>query len=153
MKNIAALLLLVFLCSYDNAEQAYVAYRQRVYNIDTAFVALKGYDPVSYFKTKPTKGNPKIQYNYRGINYYFSSTLNRDFFRLNPAMYEPQYGGWCAFGISNGDVIDPNPEVYHITNGKLYLFCDFFADSRFNGWIGSYEVLRHYADNRWAKFK
>lgn len=153
MKNIAVILLLLLLCSFDDAEQAIIAYRQRQYSVDTSFLALQGYDPVSYFKSKPAKGRPEIKYNYRGINYYFSNTLNRDYFRLNPALYEPQYGGWCAFNMANGEKVAANPEVYYITDGKLYLFCDFFADSRFNGWVQSYEVLRHYAQTKWTGYK
>lgn len=151
MKNIAAILLALLLLSFDTTEQAIIAYRQRNLNVDKTFLALEGYDAVSYFRGHPELGMEKIQYNYRGINYRFSSLLNRDVFRLNPPAYEPQYGGWCAFSIGNGEKVPINPKAFRITNGKLYLFSDFFEDSKFNGWTQNYEVLRTYADKQWQK--
>lgn len=153
MKQAAAILLVVILFSFDSAEQAIVAHRQKHFNTGRDFLAIQGYDPVSYFKGKPAQGLDKILYNYRGINYRFSNALNRDIFRLNPAMYEPQYGGWCAFHIGNGEKVNINPNAFRITNGKLYLFSDFFADSKFNCWIENYEVLRNYADGQWRRLQ
>lgn len=144
-------MLSVILLSFDTTEQAIIAFRQKNLNIDQNFLAINGYDPVSYFTGKPQPGLEKIQYNYRGINYRFSTTYNRDAFRLNPAAYEPQYGGWCAFSIGNGEKTPANPKAFRITNSRLYLFSDFFEDSKFNGWLENYEVLRNYADIQWQK--
>ena len=41
-------------------------------------VAIKGYDVVAYFTlSNAVKGNKKIQYNYNGVNWYFSSQKHR----------------------------------------------------------------------------
>lgn len=153
MKRLTFVLLSILLFSFDTTEQAIIAHRQRHFNVETEYLALKGYDPVTYFSGRPQPGSEKIQYNYRGINYRFSSLLNRDAFRLNPAMYEPQYGGWCAFHIGNGEKVDINPLSYRVTGGRLYLFSNFFDGSRFNGWVQNYEVLKTYADKRWKSLE
>jgi len=84
-------------------------------------LAIKGYDPVSYFTGDPTKGSTEFTANHAGATYQFSTAVNRDLFQKQPSKYTPQYGGYCAYGIGIGKLIKINPEVYVIHNGKLYL--------------------------------
>jgi YHS domain-containing protein len=85
-------------------------------------VALRGYDAVAYFSDqKPLKGVPVHQAEYKGSTFYFVSRANRDAFIADPARYAPQYGGFCAFGLSGGYKAATDPAAFTIVDGKLYL--------------------------------
>ena len=65
-------------------------------------LAIKGYDPVAYFQeAKAVKGDKAISAIENGKSYFFSSEANKALFLKNPETYEPQYGGYCAFGMSD----------------------------------------------------
>jgi YHS domain-containing protein len=84
--------------------------------------AIRGYDPVSYFtEGKPVKGNDKLVLKWNDTHWYFSSQKNLDLFKANPEKYAPQYGGYCAYGLSKGYKAKTVPEAWTIDNGKLYL--------------------------------
>jgi YHS domain-containing protein len=83
--------------------------------------AIRGYDPVAYFKDgKPVKGRAEHRFEYQGSTFHFASKAHRDAFAAEPERYAPQYGGYCAFGMSGGykAVIDP---AFTVREGKLYL--------------------------------
>ncbi|WP_198009872.1 YHS domain-containing (seleno)protein [Legionella tunisiensis] len=66
-------------------------------------VALQGYDPVAYFtENKPVKGNGDHVVIKDSIYYLFANENDKKLFMANPDKYLPQYGGWCAFGVSVG---------------------------------------------------
>lgn len=84
--------------------------------------AIRGYDPVAYFtESKPVKGNEQLVYKWNNANWYFSSQENLDRFKANPEKYAPQYGGYCAYGLSNGYKAPTDADAWTIENGKLYL--------------------------------
>jgi YHS domain-containing protein len=85
-------------------------------------LAIKGYDAVSYFtKGEPTKGTDNFTAAYNGAIYQFSSADNRDLFKVEPSKYAPQYGGYCAFGVTMHKKFDTDPMAWHIRGDKLYL--------------------------------
>jgi len=85
-------------------------------------VAVKGYDMVSYFvDDQPTKGNQKITYDWNDATWRFANTDHRDLFADNPGKYAPQYGGYCAYGVSQGATVSFNPDAWTIVDDKLYL--------------------------------
>jgi YHS domain-containing protein len=85
-------------------------------------VALQGYDPVAYFESaKAIEGNKEIKSEYNGAIYHFSSESNKTLFLKNPSKYEPQFGGFCAYGMSQGYKAPIQPEAFTIVDGKLYL--------------------------------
>ena len=85
-------------------------------------VALKGYDPVAYFtEHRAAKGSDQFTALYQGATYKFESAANRDAFKANPAKYEPQYGGYCAYGVAGGHKADITPEAFTVVDGKLCL--------------------------------
>lgn len=85
-------------------------------------VAIQGYDPVAYFESnKAIEGNKEIKTEYNGAIYYFSSKSNEVLFLKNPSQYEPQFGGFCAYGISEGHESPIKPEAFTIVDKKLYL--------------------------------
>ncbi len=91
-------------------------------NVDENGIALHGYDPVSYFTDqRPTLGLPAFQAMHEGATYRFASAAHRDAFLKTPARYIPQYGGYCALGVSGGGKYDIDPSAWRVENGKLYL--------------------------------
>ncbi|MDI7864450.1 hypothetical protein MRS76_21175 [Rhizobiaceae bacterium n13] len=89
-------------------------------------VAIKGYDPVAYFTVNEAiEGSPEYSYHWLGANWRFASAENRDLFKKDPARYAPQYGGYCADGVSFGTVTtNIDPKAWRIIDGKLYLSYD-----------------------------
>jgi YHS domain-containing protein len=85
-------------------------------------LALSGYDPVAYFKVgKPTPGSSEFQMEWQGATWRFSSAENLAAFREQPERYAPQYGGYCAWAVSQGHTASSDPEAWRIVDGKLYL--------------------------------
>lgn len=86
-------------------------------------VAIKGYDPVAYFKLgKPTLGRQNIWYEWDERRYLFSSTEHRDLFKADPVRYAPQFPDFCAMSLTRSEIVDANPEYWLISDGKLYMF-------------------------------
>ena len=84
--------------------------------------ALSGYDAVSYFKDgKPVAGKPEFSYKWMDATWRFSSAENRDAFKAEPEKYAPQYGGYCAFGTSQGHLVPGDPQAWKVVDDKLYL--------------------------------
>lgn len=88
-------------------------------------VAIRGYDPVAYFKQdKPVKGSSAYTATHEGSTFHFASAANRDAFAADPGKYAPQYGGFCAYAVANGYKAKIEPDAFTIVNGKLYLNYD-----------------------------
>jgi len=86
-------------------------------------VALKGYDPVSYFTDgEPEKGSPEYTFAFDDTTYWFKSAEHQAKFAAEPEHYAPQFDGYCAVQLSRGRKIEADPEAWTITNGKLYVF-------------------------------
>ena len=87
-------------------------------------VAILGYDPVAYFTDgHATKGSPKIASKWLGATWYFASDDHRKAFKTTPVRYAPQYGGFCAAGVSLEEAsANIDPQAWRIVDGKLYLF-------------------------------
>ena len=91
-------------------------------SIAGAPLALHGYDPVAYFtQGKPLRGSDSLVHIHEGAAYRFASEAHLERFKADPALYAPQYGGFCAFGVSVGKKFDGDPRLWKIEDGKLYL--------------------------------
>lgn len=85
-------------------------------------IAVDGTDVVAYFtQGKPVPGNTELTYDWNGATWRFASAENRDRFAADPARYAPQYGGYCAWAVSQGYTASTVPEAWKIVDGKLYL--------------------------------
>lgn len=85
-------------------------------------IAINGYDVVMYFtESKPVKGSNNYLYQWNNATWFFSSKANLDSFIINPEKYAPQFGGYCAYGISEGHKSPTDPFAWTILNNKLYL--------------------------------
>jgi YHS domain-containing protein len=103
-----------------------VARAEKPVNTTLFGVAIKGYDPVAYFTdARPSKGDSKIALEWNGATWHFASAEHRDAFKAAPAKYAPQFGGYCAWAVSQGKTANVDPEhAWKIVNEKLYLNYD-----------------------------
>ena len=84
--------------------------------------AIEGYDPVAYFEEgKPVEGDSDHAHEWMGATWYFASAENRDLFAADPEKYAPQYGGYCAWAVSNGYTAKIDPQAWSVVDDKLYL--------------------------------
>ena len=150
MKNILVLLLLAFTTATTFAQST--TKRVAEFNLEKK-VAIQGYDPLAYFKqNKAVKGKAALATTYEGVTYYFSSPTNKDSFAKNPAGFEPQYGGWCAYAMgSKGEKVEVDPETFKIVNGKLFLFYHTFFSNTLTDWNKDESALKTRADANWNK--
>ena len=85
-------------------------------------IALQGYDPVAFFSDgKPAKGSPAASSMHGGYTYLFASDAHKREFDANPEKYKPAYGGFCAFGVSNGKLFPVEIDTWEIVDGRLIL--------------------------------
>lgn len=150
MKKQILILFVALLSMTTFAQNA--AKRVKEFNLENK-VAIQGYDPVAYFTLKKAvKGKSNFATTYEGVVYNFSSQANKDLFVKNPASYEPQYGGWCAFAMGDyGEKVEINPETFKILNGKLYLFYNAFFNNTLKSWNKNETNLMKKADVNWKK--
>ncbi len=89
---------------------------------------LRGHDPVSYFTaTAPIKGDTQWTAHHRHGTYRFASVQNRERFLAAPDRYVPQYGAFCAKGVSYAIRAGGDPLVYEIRDGRLFIFVNQYA--------------------------
>lgn len=107
-----------------------LAAEDRVY-ADWRGRAIRGYDPVAYFTDgRPVQGSADITLEWSGAQWRFANEANRAAFRADPAAYAPQYGGWCAWAMAQGQTASVDPEAWDIIDGKLYLNYSLDVQSR-----------------------
>jgi YHS domain-containing protein len=84
--------------------------------------AVNGYDVVAYFTdSAAVKGSKEFIYRWNDADWFFASSQHRDMFKENPERYAPQFGGYCAYGASEGYKAQTAPDAWTIVDGKLYL--------------------------------
>ncbi len=116
-------------------------------------VAISGYDPVSYFQNDPKEGNSSWTAKHQGVTYYFINESNRSQFNSAPNKYVPQYGGWCAYAMGDtGEKVKIDPETYKISNGKLFLFYNFWGTNTLELWNDDEVKLKPKADKNWSGY-
>ncbi len=104
------------------APQAAFAEKDPYYTGVFSDTAVGGYDAVSFFaESGPVKGDKKISTEYKGAEFRFASQENLDKFLENPEAYAPQYGGYCAWAVSQGYTAKGDPKHWKVVDGKLYL--------------------------------
>ncbi|MEM1368266.1 MAG: YHS domain-containing (seleno)protein [Cyanobacteria bacterium P01_H01_bin.15] len=92
------------------------------YFSDENGLAIHGTDPVAYFtESRPVAGKPEFTHTWSGSTWRFATAENRDRFAANPEQYAPQYGGFCAWAVSQGYTASIDPNAWKIVDGKLYL--------------------------------
>lgn len=95
------------------------------YFVDSAGIAVRGADPVAYFTEGATVfGSSEFTHIWGNATWQFASAENRDLFVASPEQYAPQYGGFCAWAVSQGYTASIDPEAWRIVEGRLYLNYD-----------------------------
>ncbi|MDH3702960.1 MAG: YHS domain protein [Alphaproteobacteria bacterium] len=93
-----------------------------VYTGTFSSLAVSGYDPVAYFKAgKPVEGSSDHEFKWNGATWRFASAANLAAFKANPQGFAPQYGGYCAWAVSQGYTALTDPTAWRIVDNKLYL--------------------------------
>ena len=106
----------------DAATPVMLAQGSRPFFYQANGIAIGGTDPVAYFRQgKAVAGSPQFTHSWGNATWQFSSAANRDLFANNPEGYAPQYGGYCAWAVSQGYTAATDPNAWRIVNGKLYL--------------------------------
>ena len=93
-----------------------------VYTGSFSNTAVEGHDPVAYFtEGRPVKGSRDFRTEYQGAEFRFASQDNLDTFLADPEKYAPQFGGYCAWAVSEGYTAKGDADHWAIVDGKLYL--------------------------------
>ena len=117
LRNAAAAIAAIFV-SAMLATQAFAG----ALNLNSNGVAIQGYDPVAYFtENMPVKGSGVHAASHDGAIYWFSNAENLKNFKAEPAKYIPAYGGYCAYGVSQGVKVPIDPNAFKVVDGRLYL--------------------------------
>lgn len=105
---------------------------KKLVNVDKNGIAIKGYDPVAFFtQNKPVKGKPEFASDYKGAKYWFASAEDKATFDANPSKYEPQFGGFCAYGASQGHTAPITIDTFQIVDGRLLFNYDLDVKKEF----------------------
>ena len=111
-------------------------------------VAIKGYDTVAYFtENQAVKGSPEFVHPWGDAKWYFANAEHRDLFASDPERYAPQFGGFCALGMSKERAVAADPEAWTIVDGKLYM--KFSEDAR-DRWRKDKNNAIEKANENWA---
>lgn len=112
-------------------------------------IAINGYDPVAYFSEgKPVKGKDEFKLTWNDAEWRFASATNRDTFKAAPEKYAPQYGGFCAYGVSRGYAVKTEPDAWKIVDNKLYLN---YSASVQEKWVQDIPGYITKADKEWPE--
>ena len=126
-----------------------IAQKATVFN--TAGTAINGYDAVAFFtQKKAVKGDTKFTYNWQNVNWLFASQEDADAFKAMPEKYAPQYGGYCAYGTSEGHKAPTEIDTWTVVGDKLYFNYNKKVQSF---WLKDKTKLIEKADKQWPIIK
>lgn len=112
-------------------------------------VAIRGYDPVAYFRDGgPRLGKPEFSVRHGGAVWRFASAEHKALFEAAPERYLPAYGGFCAYGTSRGYLVKIEPEACSIVDGRLYLNYDIGVRKT---WLGRTKTYIARAEGNWPR--
>jgi YHS domain-containing protein len=121
-------------------------------NLDKQGIALSGFDPVSYYSGKPSKGSSALSASHGGATFLFASDDNRKAFQANPTKFLPAYGGWCAYAMADGKKVEVDPMTFKIKDGRLLLFYHSFLVNTLTKWNAEEGKLYPLAEGHWDQF-
>ena len=86
-------------------------------------LALGGNDPVGYLLENAARtGEPRFETAWSGVVWRFVSVANQIAFVSDPASFAPRLGGYDALMAARGVPVAPDPAIFRIREGRLYLF-------------------------------
>ncbi len=113
--------------------------------------ALNGYDVVAFYTDSAVvPGSKQYSYQWKQAVWYFSSRAHLDTFSQAPEKFYPAYGGWCAYGASNGYKAPTEAGTFTFINNRLYF--------NYNGavkdtWLKNPDGYISKADANWPLIK
>lgn len=123
-KHLLRALLLVG-AAFGLASEPVAAKEDPIYTGTFSNTAVGGFDPVAYFTDgKPVEGKKEFSTKWMGADWRFASAENLAKFQAAPEKYAPQYGGYCAWAVSQGYTASGDPKYWAVVDGKLYLNYD-----------------------------
>lgn len=113
--------------------------------------AIHGYDVVAFFTdSSAVKGNQEFTYTWQNTNWLFANKEHLDAFKTAPEKYAPQYGGYCAYGTSEGHKAPTEIDTWTIVGHKLY----FNYNKKVQGfWLKDQQQLIKKANKIWPEIK
>lgn len=124
-----------------------VAAAPAVYTARFSDLAAGGYDVVAYFEDgAAVKGDKEFSFEHDGATWRFSSEEHLQAFKADPAAYAPQYGGYCAWAVSQNYTAPGSPENWTVRDGKLYLN---YNDKVQADWLKDPDGFIAKADQNW----
>lgn len=144
-KNIISTAMLIGLCIGSGVANAKDAINSTLFGN----IAIEGYDTVAYFTdNRAVEGKRKFETVWMDAKWRFSSLEHRDLFVANPEKYAPQYGGYCAYAVSQNYTASIEPEQFEIVQGKLYL--NYNAKIK-KQWLGQRDEFIIAGDANWPR--
>ncbi len=114
-------------------------------------VALSGFDTVAFFTdSKAVNGSPFISAEHGGATYFFANEEHKQLFLAKPEKYEPQFGGYCAFGVAEERLFPVDISTWLVRDGKLYLNLNADVRKKFDADIDA--ILRK-ANASWPRIQ
>ena len=96
--------------------------------------AIGGYDTHAYWRAgAAVEGSQTFAVMWKGVPWHFATQADADNFAADPASFAPQFGGFCTRAMSFKKIVDGDPEVWRIFEGKLYLFALPKGGKKFDG--------------------
>ena len=113
--------------------------------------AIKGYDPVAFFsQSNAVIGTDSLSYVWQDATWLFSTRANLELFKKDPEKYAPQYGGYCAYGTSQGHKAPTQTDTWSIVNDKLYFNYNKKVQEM---WTKDQQALIQKADKQWPEIE
>jgi len=110
-------------------------------------LAIGGYDPVAFYTDgKPVPGSPDFELPYGGAVWRFTNFGNRAAFAERPDVYMPRFGGYDPVGVAHGVAVAGRPDIWLISDGRLFLFYD---SHRLESFAADPERIADTAERRW----
>lgn len=111
-------------------------------------LAVGGFDIVACFtRQRPIEGTRDFTVNQQGLVDRFSGIANRKLFVSEPNRYLTQYGGPCAFAMSENVRLEIDPTAFSVVDNKLYL-CK--SSLVLWVWLHDADLRITWADQHWS---
>lgn len=114
-------------------------------------LAIKGYDPVAYFREgRPVRGKKTFEYERGTERWLFVSEENKLKFIEYPEKYLPRYGGYSVLEVGEGQKVQADPKIWSVIDGKLYLHKNLSSQDK---WEKEQKENIERADYQWPRIR
>ncbi len=113
--------------------------------------ALSGYDAVSVYNGNATPGTAELSLQHEGATYQFTNAEHKATFEADTAKYTPKYGGYCSTALSEGVLVEANPNSSLVQDGELHVFYKDDEEDTRDEWNENPTELKVQAEAQWPK--